>query len=154
MLSVFNINLMKRNIPAQLKAAFLLIIFYLNIIIAIGCNLGLCMCCKSAYQGETAMMANKGSCHLHHNKSAEPLKSKGCTDNCCNVNVIKFLKVDKSFPECLSVPNGISFTILISYFDNPDVLDTSVLSSSTRYFVRGHHPPITDIRIAIQSFQI
>ena len=145
---------MKRNIPTRLKAAFLLIVFYLNMIIAFGCNLGMCMCCKPGYQGETAMMANKGSCHLHHNKSSEPLKSKGCADNCCNKNAVKFLSVDKSFPQCLSVPNVISLPFLISYFDKPDILDISGLYSNTRYFVRGYHPPIPDIRIAIQSFQI
>ena len=150
----FNINLMNSNNPARLKAAFLLIIFYLNMIIAVGCSLGLCICCKPGYQGRTAALADKGFCHLHHDKSAEPLKSKGCADNCCNESVIKFLKADKSFRECLSAPNGVPFTIFISYFDNPDILDTSELSSSTRYFVRGHHPPIPDIRIAIQSFQI
>jgi len=144
---------MKRNIPTQLKAAFLLIIFYLNMIIAFGCNLGICMCCKPGYQVKAAMMANRSSCHLHHNKSAEPLKSKGCTDNCCNENAIKFLSVDKSFPQCLSVPNVVSFTILISYFDKPDIIGSGS-SANTRYFVRGHHPPIPDIRIAIQSFQI
>ena len=118
------------------------------------CNLGICMCCIPGYQGEYPMMYNKGFCHLHHNKSDEPLKSKGCTNNCCNENVIKFLSVDKSFPECLSIFNAISFTTLISYFDNRDILNISGLSANTRYFARGHHPPIPDIRIAIQSFQI
>lgn len=152
--SIFNINLMKRNISARLKALFLLIIFYLNMIIAVGCNLGMCMCCKPGDEGKTSMITNKGVCHLHHNKPAIPLKSGGCTDNCCTENAIKFLSVDKSFPQCFSVSNATVSAILISYAGDLDILDTLVLSSGTRRFVRSHHPPIPDIRIAIQSFQI
>ena len=101
---------------------------------------------------ETEIKAHENS---HQRMKADKHhKSKDGKDNCCNDHVIKFSQVDKSFPHCFAGLNAIFYAVLSSYFDNIDVLHTSKSFANIKYFVRSHHPPIPDIRIAIQSFQI
>ena len=146
---------MKRNISTQLKAAFLLIVFSINTIISVACSVGIDICyCNDGDHDETELITHENSCH-HHAEAVKDHKSKGsCEDDCCNANAIRFSQVDKSLPQYFAGLNTLSFTALISTFYNIDVLHTFKSSASIRYFVRSHHPPIPDIRIAIQSFQI
>jgi hypothetical protein len=143
----------------QLKAAFLLIVFYLNMIIGFACAVGVDMWFNTGHHKQTELLAHEGS--HGHNEAGKQHKSKGCKDNCCNDkdnccndHVIKFAQVEKSFPKCFAGLNTIFFTTLISSFCDNDFLHTSKSSANTKYFVQGYHPPITDIRITIQSFQI
>ncbi len=100
-----------------------------------------------------------GKKHVHHNEAgkhhdeANNHKEKKGKDDCCNDKVIKITQVDKSIPQSLSTINPVFFTTFNSSFYNISPLFTS-RTTSIKYFVRGHHPPIPDIRIAIQSFQI
>jgi ABC-type nickel/cobalt efflux system permease component RcnA len=142
----------RRNISIQLKAAFLLIVFSMNMIIGFACAVGIDMWFNTGHHEETEIMAHKGS--HHHDDANKHHKSKEEKGNCCNDHVVKFSQVDKSFPHGFAGLNAIFFTTLISSFYNIDVLHTSKTSANTKYFVRNHHPPIPDIRIAIQSFQI
>jgi hypothetical protein len=48
----------------------------------------------------------------------------------------------------------ISFIVLLPSFYQFDAFASSVYVPNTKYFVRSYHPPIPDIRISIQSFQI
>lgn len=146
---------MKRNISTQLKAAFLLIVFSINMIISLACSVGIDIClCNDSDHEETVLITHENSCH-HHAEAVKDHKSKGgCEDDCCNENAIRFSQADKSLPQCLASLNVVSFTALISTFYNIDVLHTSKALANIKYFVRSHHPPIPDIRIAIQSFQV
>ena len=146
---------MKRNMSTQLKAAFLLIVFSINTIISVACSVGIDICCcNNSDHEETELVAHEG-CPHHHDEAVKDHKSKGgCENDCCNENAIRFSQADKSLPQCFASLNVVSFTALISTFYNIDVLHTFKSSASIRYFVRSHHPPIPDVRIAIQSFQI
>lgn len=88
----------------------------------------------------------------HHHEEKDPAdKEKG---GCCSDKVVKLALVDKSVPQTNSIVHPLFFTAFISSYYNIDILYHSQITPSTRYFVRGNHPPIPNIRIAIQSFQI
>lgn len=156
---------MNQNISIQIKAAFLIIVFSLNTMVGFACAIGIDMGFNKTHHEEETTEAvvhihKDGKKHVHHNEAGKHHdetsnhhKAKDGKDNCCNDKVIKITQLDKSIPQSLSAINPIFFTTFISSFYNIDVLFTSQ-NISIKYFVRSHHPPIPDIRIAIQSFQI
>ncbi len=150
----------------QLKAAFLLIVFSLNTLIGFACAIGIDMGYNSKHHHdddeatETAVHVHAdGKNHInqhevdnHHHK-ADAHKSSEGKDNCCDDQVTKFSQLDKSVPQSLA-ENPFFYTAFVSSFYNIGILVTSQITKSTKYFVRCHHPPIPDILIAIQRFQI
>ena len=75
-------------------------------------------------------------------------------DNCCNHKVIQFNEVDKSANHSLTtVINSLYVSVFLALKHQNHLFYTSNITS-TRHFVRSYHPPIPDIRIQIQSFQI
>lgn len=97
--------------------------------------------------------------HSHENASNKNeannhSKADGEKDNCCNEKVMKFEQLDKSVAPTFAYISPVFFTAFLSTFYYKDVLYTFEGSSTIKYFVRSYHPPIPDIRIAIQSFQI
>ena len=149
---------MIKNKSIQLKAALLLIVFSLNTIIGFACAVGINMGFNSHHHNEEATeiavhVHADGKKHEHHNKGHHH-KTKDEKDNCCNDKVTKFSQLDKSVPISATDITTIFFTTFISTFFNIDILFSSQQNVSIKYFVRSHHPPIQDIRIAIQSFQI
>jgi len=142
----------KKNPAIQLNAAFLLIVFSLNMIIGFVCATGMDRLFISHHLEKTKLTAHEG--FRQGDEAVTHHKTEGCKDNCCNEHVVKFAKVDKSVPQCFEGLHAIFFTALISSFFNINVLPTSKALAQNKYFVRSHHPPISDIRIAIQSFQI
>ena len=131
---------------------FLLVVFSMNTIIGFACAIHIDKWFTTGHHHETETAAHK-SAH-HHDDADKDHNSKDNKNNCCNDHVIKFAQLDKSFPHCFAGLNAIFYTTLISTFYNIDVLHTSKSSANIKYFVRSHHPPIQDIRIGIQSFQI
>ena len=154
------ILLMNTKIVIKLKAALLLTVFSLNTVIGFACSAGVDMGFNSKHQhDEENMVADHSHNHDIHHHQDEACnayhKSKNCKENCCNDEVIKFSQVDKAIPD--SPGSGLipsSFSAFISTFCAFDVLYTSKEIANNRHFLRSYHPPIPDIRIAIQSFQI
>ena len=157
---------MKSILTKQLKAALLLIVFSLNTVIGFACAVGIDMGYNSKHHHdddeatEIAVHVHADSKkHNHYNvednyhHKADAHKSCDDKDNCCHDKVTKFSQLDKAIPQSLS-DNPIFFTAFISSFYNIDIFVASQNTKSTKYFVRGHHPPIPDILIAIQRFQI
>ncbi|MEO5782075.1 MAG: hypothetical protein ABIQ07_02325 [Ginsengibacter sp.] len=157
---------MKVITSIQLKSALLIIVFSLNTIIGFTCAAGIDLGFNSTHHHEeesaevTMHVHADGKKHEHHNEvgkhhdqASNTNKANDNKDNCCNDEVIKITQLDKSVPQSLSAISPGFFTILISSSYNIDPLFTSQ-NVSIKYFVRSHHPPIPDIRIAIQSFQI
>ena len=158
---------MKRKISIQIKAAFLLIVFSLNTVIGFACAVGIDMGFNSTHHHdeeatETSIHVHAdGKKHIHHHEATKhhdeadnDHKSKDGKDNCCHDKVTQFTQLDKSVPQSLSVINPIFFITFVSAFHNSEILFPSQVTPNIKYFVRSHHPPIPDIRIAIQSFQI
>ena len=153
---------MKRNISIQLKAALLVIVFSLNTVISFACSVGIDMEFNTTHHHDEENKTITRNISHHHDKSHhhgetdnDQHKSGNGKGNCCNDEVIKFAQVDKSVSQPLSLGiNPIFLTSFISSFYNIDVLFASQATPNIKYFVRSYHPPIPDIRIAIQSFQI
>ncbi len=150
---------MKRKKSILVNAAFLLIIFSLNMIIGFACAVGLDMGFNSHHHdGDETTMLNTS---YHHNASQhqgeadnDHHKSKEGKENCCNDQVMKFTQIDKSVPQSIKTISPTFLTAFVSANYGIDILYTSYINTSIKYFVRSYHPPIADIRIAIHSFQI
>ena len=151
---------MKTNRSIQIKAAFLLVAFSLNMAVGFACSVGLDMGFNTTHHhdDEAAGMVHvhaDGRKHVHHEEAdKDHHKSTDDKDNCCHDKVITIAQLDKAVPQSLNIVHPVFFTALISSFYNINVLFLSQASPNIKYFVRSHHPPIPDIRIAIQSFQI
>jgi hypothetical protein len=158
---------MKRSPSIRLKAAFLLLLFSLNTVVGFACAVGFDMDFNSSHhQEEKTVIAHKDvSAHQHselhsHNDQNDPAakdhhSSKKSKDNCCTDEVAKFAKVDKLTPQSSDLGiNSVFFTAFLSTFYHFDVFVSASHTPNNKFFVRTHHPPIPDIRVAIQSFQI
>ncbi len=155
----------KRSI--QFKAAFLMIVFSLNTIIGFSCAIGMDMGFNSKYHQDEMKIASmqmhanaKNRCHnekatsTHSEAINNHHSSKDGKHNCCNDGVLKFSQLDKSVPGTSNDINPVFLITFISSFYNNGILFQSLETPAIKYFVRSYHPPIPDIRIAIQSFQI
>jgi len=106
--------------------------------------------------------------HIHHEKEESHSHDKSHTraeakntekprkdkDNCCTDKVMNFQQIDKSIPNSVNIIHPVFFTAFVAVYYNINLsLHTNVVRD-IKPFVRNHHPPIPDIRIAIQSFQI
>lgn len=153
---------MNRSRAIQIKAAFLILVFSLNTVIGLACALGVDMGFNTMHHHdeeatETVHVHPDGKKHIHHQaagKDHHQKKSNNDEGNCCNNHVTTFSTLDKCVPRSVSVSYPIFFTALVSAFYNADIFSSSQSAPNVKYFVRSHHPPITDIRIAIKSFQI
>lgn len=147
---------MKTKISIRLKAAFLLIVFSMNTIIGFACFIGIDIGFNNHHHDETEALLH-GTFHHHDYPEADGHhhKSKGGKDNCCNEKVSQFSQLDKLVPHSLnSVITPKLFISLVFSYHQVDQLYTSVITNNIKYFVRSYHPPIPNIRVAIQSFQI
>lgn len=149
---------MNRNKSIQFKAAFLLIVFSLNTVIGFACAVGMNMGFNSHHHEESAIEVSENHHHdkSHHHDEADihHHQTNNNKDNCCNDGVMKFQQVDKNIATSFSLINPLFFTSFLASYYNIGILYANNRISELKYFVRSHHPPIPDIRIAIQSFQI
>jgi hypothetical protein len=151
-------EIVKKDNSIKLKAAFLLTAFSLNTIVGFACAVGLNMGFNSHLHGKEAKEAQGFIQHhnkSHHHDKANHHRSKDGKDNCCNDKVIRLEQVDKAIPPSSNtVINPELITIFIFSLCNTDGVHAAQHIPNIKYFVRNYHPPIPDIRIAIQSFQI
>jgi hypothetical protein len=149
---------MKRNISIQLKAALLLVVFALNTLVGFACAVGVDMSFNTSHHEDEepaiAVHVHAGGKKNHHEEAEHKHKHNDKKGGCCNDKVIKIYQTDKSVPQASSLISPVFFTAFVSTYFTTDIVCYSQISSNTRYFVRSYHPPIPDIRIAIQSFQI
>lgn len=89
--------------------------------------------------------------HAEAKNTEKPKKDK---DNCCTDQVMNFQEIDKTIPNSVNIILPVFFTAFVAAYYNINLLPHSNVVKDIKPFVRNHHPPIPDIRIAIQSFQI
>ncbi len=157
----------------KLKATFLFVVFALNTIIGFGCALGVDMGFNTKHHAEgqavegVVHIHKDGKKHIHHEKKSSDSHDKShhhdeagnfnkahSDNNCCNDKVLIFEQVDKSVPNSLSIINPSCFIAFVDTYYNISILPNTNVVKDIKPFVRSYHPPIPDIRIAIQSFQI
>jgi len=172
---------MKRNPSIQFKAAFLLIVFSLSTLVSFACAVGVNMgfnrdhhkndthdhpaqtsgATKHNHEDESHKQAkNSSKSHSHdvltdHHVEQSAQAEDKAKDDCCKDEAAKFEKIDKRSPQ----PVNYSFQPLFTTFGMDSIfrIETLIIKLSTpgeKYFIRNHHPPIADTRIAIQSFLI
>jgi hypothetical protein len=155
-----NVNMTKAG-SIKLKAAFLLTAFGLNTVVGFACSVGLDMGFNAKHHHDEDVteavvhIHNDGKKHIHYEKKdhENDQQSQKQKDDCCNDIVLKLEQLDKSVPQSLNIIHPI---FLIGFFDifyNASLPTTDIVKN-IKQFVRSYHPPISDIRIAIRSFQI
>ncbi len=148
---------MKKTLPIQLKGAFLLIVFSLNMFVGFACAIGVNMDFNTTHHHEeeaTKVHVHENGKKHHHEEAKHKHSHKGDKDDCCTDKVVKLSQADKAVPQPAKLFSPAFFTAFIATYYNINFPYPSQANTSNKYFVRGHHPPIPDIRIAIQSFQI
>lgn len=159
---------MKNQLSIQIKTSLLLFVFLLNTMVVFACSLGIDTEFNSSHhQEKTASSAshhheeevhhheNKTSNSPDHHHSKEVKHDENAADSCCKDEAVKFAKADKLSPQAPHLEiNPFFFPTLLANFFNLNILDGVSYVFTNKFFVLGHHPPIPDIRIAIQSFQI
>ena len=162
---------MNRYFSIRIKAAFLFVVFALNTVVGFACATGIDMEFNSKHHHEATEAVvhvhKDGQKHVHHEKkegnshdkfnheeNASNSKSENEKDNCCNKKVTEIGLLDKAVPPSISLTHPVFFTVFLSTYYQIDILPYKDIVRDLKPFVRGHHPPIQDIRIAIQSFLI
>ncbi|RYF86774.1 MAG: hypothetical protein EOO00_12945 [Chitinophagaceae bacterium] len=74
--------------------------------------------------------------------------------NCCSDEVTQISQSTKALPSQLDLIHPIFATAYLAAFYDVVLPLQSGYVSDIKQFVRSYHPPISDIRIAIQSFQV
>ena len=137
----------------------------MNTIIGFACLVGMDKGFTSHNHDEEAIQAivhthKNGQKHIHHEQAKHHEEAdndhheKDGKDDCCNDKVLKISQTDKSVSQSVKLPNPIFFIAFVSFYSDINISYQSKGNISTKYFVRGHHPPIPNIRLAIRSFQI
>jgi hypothetical protein len=180
--SAVNNENLKRNTSIRLKAVFLLVVFGLNTIVGFACSLGVDMGFNSKHHEESQEAHNTnddtlepvvhihkdGQRHIHyekkkehkhdkshqHNQASNKQKQGQSKDNCCADKVNELQDIDSLVPNSLNISHPVFLTAFIASYYDIGLLSCTDVPKDIRQFVRNYHPPIPDIRIAIQSFQI
>jgi hypothetical protein len=168
---------MKHKNLIALKAFFLLIVFCMSTMVSFACAMGVEMGYNknhhqeiakevpSAHKHKLTSIANHkhsdNAIHEHADSSqhqhAKPddTHSKNKADDCCKKEAKKFSKFDKIVVKTSqNVQQPVFFILFVQTFYSFDILKTAELISLRSNLYRSHHPPISDKRIAIQSFLI
>lgn len=148
---------MSKRISIQLKAAFLLTVFTLNIIVGFACSVGVDMGFNSHHHEDeeaTEVHTHSNGEKHHHEKAGHKHSHKDGKDNCCNDKVLKIAQTDKAIPQVAKLISPVFFTAFVATYFDFNISYPLQVSTSDEYFVRWHPPPDSDIRIFIQSFQV
>ena len=163
---------MKQQWKNKIKAFILLLVFSLNTVVGFACSIGIDMGYNSSHhqhgsshspeKGHSHKSGHKhshGAAHNHgdqHKHTTASGTSKNTKDDCCANDVTKFIQLDKSVVNTyldLQVP--IFLVALTSIFFQHSLNYNNLANSSGLLPLRRSCSIYdTDIRIAIQSFQI
>lgn len=148
----------KKNRNIRLKAALLILVFSLNTALGFACSLGLNMGYNGHHHHEQeAVSTHSTQHHGHHNEGKEqhhPTSSNSSKDDCCSNGVTSFNLLDKSVSEQVTIVHPVFATAFLAAYFHIASLQAQLIPKNIRAFAQSYHPPIPDIRIAIQSFLI
>ena len=147
---------MNQSLYIKLKAAFLLITFSLNVFVGFACAVGADMGFNAGHHDEeaTEVHSQTHADKQHHEEAEHKHSHKDGKDDCCNDKVLKIGQSDKVVPQVAKMLAPVFSAKYLAVSYNANLRYPSQVNTANKYFVRGHHPPIPDIRIAIRSFQI
>jgi hypothetical protein len=156
----------------KIKAVFLLLVFALNTVVSFACSFGLVDLLKNHHIASPQPLQEKAhshdhTSHYHASKAAHQQHGDESTrlvqqpedqqeKNCCADNAVELSKTDKALPGTYQNPTPLQVAMiafihsfLLPDFMVPDLIDPK--PPFDRSWDPEHH---TNIRIAIQSFQI
>lgn len=157
---------MKKKNLKPVKAMFLLIVFCMSTLVSFACAMGVEMGYNENHHQDKVVKASSShhhdDSHEHsdnkthkHSKSVDTQSEKKADDDCCKKEAKKFAQFDKIVSKVSADNNQqILLVAFVQTFYSFDLLKSNDLVSVKRNLYRGHHPPIPDRRIAIQSFLI
>lgn len=148
-------------------------VFALNTVVGFACAIGVDMSFNSPHhqqadaQNTIVHVHKNGKKHEHqqkkesHHQHTSPqhvekdMQQEGADkDNCCNTAVTQFNQLDKAVPPSTQIFHPVFFTPVLAFYDLFQIKSYENVVINKKQFVRSHHPPIPDIRLAIRSFQI
>lgn len=93
--------------------------------------------------------------HSHVATPASQHRKAEKKEACCQDEVSEIAALAKIIPQKIVSPTSpLFFAVAPTYIYQPTIFITNTLSPREKYFARGYHPPIPQIRLAIQSFLI
>ena len=132
----------------------------MNTIIGFACAMGVDMG-YNVHHHESEEMEQPDAMHspsMHHGETSKPghhhPANESSKDDCCNHSVKDLTLLSKTVPNKISIIQPVFFTPLVGAYVNADIFSYANTITNLHLFARSHHPPIPNIRIAIQSFQI
>src|SRR5688572_31973037 len=158
---------MNKHRSRFLKALFLITVFSLNIVVSFACSVS-----ETVHHSHHARNRSDISHHSqdkpgmpghahenghkhNHGHDDEPGNNKDESKNCCSGDVVKLQQTDKSVSRGIDLPEQVLFPLIQTIL--PD-FDATLFVATVDEFLPQHFrwrlSTITDIRIAIQSFQI
>ncbi len=159
---------MKHKWKSKIKAFSLLFVFSINTVVGFACSIGIDMGYNSSHHQHASSRASEkthlnksghknphGPCHQHKHTEASEIP-KNTSDDCCANDVTKFIQLDKSVVKTnLNLPVPTFLVAFTSIFIQPSLYENNLANSSQILSIRRSCSIYdTDIRIAIQSFQI
>ncbi len=153
---------MKKNDTIQVIASLLLLVFSLNTLLGFACSLGFNLGYnKHHHETEVVEFASHTEHHEHANNQQHSEKHKqhhpesgSSDDDCCSNGVTSFNLINKTVPHQVEIVHPVFFSIFTATWFDTGISSYINRTNEIKSFVHRHHPPIPDIRIAIQSFQI
>lgn len=148
----------------KIRALLLLMVFSLNTMAGFACSIGVNMGYNKNHHGQ-GRHDEVGSHHMgamHHHHNSPPLENISIVkmyspdNDCCASQVNSFTRLDKSvvYNNLLLKPPVFSITLPSNTIDISKNENGGTVNSGFQDVRRWCAPDHTDIRIAIQSFQI
>lgn len=170
----FEVGMTKYKTSIQLKSLFLMVVFSINTIIGFACAIGVDMRYNTSHHSEMEISRSNTHSHEHghgntlphhdghgktvthdsHHSEAADAHNDSDKDDCCSDDVVKLLEQEKNIVKASLIDHPVFTNFYLVHFYHTELTFHNSVNRDKKYFVRNHHPPIPDIRIAIQSFQI
>ncbi len=121
----------------------------MNIVTGFACSIGIDMGYNTHHHEHEIA---EGSVHHHGEKKHQ--KEKSGKEDCCKDSVTKISLSDKELVHTTSFNFANPYALTALPPVNELIILYPALITYPKYYNQGHHPPIPDICIAIQSFLI
>ncbi len=92
--------------------------------------------------------------HMESQKGASHHSQSSSNDDCCSHGVTELAVASKALPQNHIIISPVFFTSFAIAYTNAMVLLQRTVTTDYQRYILSYHPPIPDIRIAIQSFQV
>ena len=150
----------------KIISVFLLLVFSLNTVAGFACSIGLDLGYNHHHHHDVDVELNTHHSHIQHlhncshddheQISAKDVICNAINDDCCSGAVTKFAQLDKSVVSNQFVLQPPTFLLAFSsiFFSNPQKQEVVIPQANFPLVRRSCFLHDTNIRIAIQSFQI